>query len=63
MVSHTYRQQRSELHHRMLQFVFGGKNYIGPVQDVLHLGQERKVLDLGTGGGFWWVIVHTFVRS
>jgi len=40
----------------MLQFLFGGKNYVGPVSDVLapKEGQERRrVLDLGTGGGHW----------
>ncbi|KAH0827166.1 hypothetical protein J3R83DRAFT_4857 [Lanmaoa asiatica] len=48
--------QRSELQHRMLQFLFGGKNYPGPMRDVLTPkdGQERcRILDLGTGGGFW----------
>lgn len=48
--------RRAELHHRMLQFLFGGKNYVGPVSDVLapKEGQERRrVLDLGTGGGHW----------
>jgi hypothetical protein len=40
----------------MIQFLFNGKNYVGPVADVLQPkeGQERcRVLDLGTGGGFW----------
>ncbi|KAF8892535.1 S-adenosyl-L-methionine-dependent methyltransferase [Infundibulicybe gibba] len=45
--------KRSELHHRMLQFVFGGRNYIGPVKEALQFGEQRRVLDLGTGGGFW----------
>jgi len=48
--------KRSELHHKMLQFLFDGKNYVGPVKEVLtpKEGQERcRVLDLGTGGGFW----------
>lgn len=48
--------QRSELHHRMVQFLFGGLNYVGPVSELLTCdrGQRRpKVLDLGTGGGFW----------
>lgn len=34
--------QRSELHHRMMQFVFGGKNYIGPVKEVMQFGQHRR---------------------
>ncbi|RDB21118.1 Secondary metabolism regulator LAE1 [Hypsizygus marmoreus] len=45
--------KRSELHHRLLQFVFNGRNYIGPVKEALQFGQRRRVLDLGTGGGFW----------
>ncbi|KAK0240070.1 S-adenosyl-L-methionine-dependent methyltransferase [Armillaria nabsnona] len=45
--------QRSEYHHRMLKFVFGGQNYVGPVREVLQFGQQRRVLDLGTGGGLW----------
>lgn len=45
--------KRSELHHRMMQFVFNGKNYVGPVSEVLHGGHQRRVLDLGTGGGCW----------
>ncbi|KIK96226.1 hypothetical protein PAXRUDRAFT_826169 [Paxillus rubicundulus Ve08.2h10] len=48
--------RRSELQHKMLQFLFGGKNYVGPVKERLapREGQERcRVLDLGTGGGFW----------
>ncbi|KAK0228607.1 S-adenosyl-L-methionine-dependent methyltransferase [Armillaria fumosa] len=45
--------KRSEYHHRMLKFVFGGQNYVGPVKEVLQFGQQRRVLDLGTGGGLW----------
>jgi len=45
--------KRSELHHRMLQFVFHGKNYVGPVKRTLQFGERRKVLDLGTGAGHW----------
>ncbi|KAL0946581.1 hypothetical protein HGRIS_012783 [Hohenbuehelia grisea] len=45
--------KRSEFHHRMLQFLFNGKNYVGPVKEVLQPSQQRRVLDLGTGGGFW----------
>ncbi|KAL1747532.1 S-adenosyl-L-methionine-dependent methyltransferase [Schizophyllum fasciatum] len=47
--------RRSELHHRMLQFVFHGKNYVGPVNHVLRPmpGVQRRVLDIGTGGGMW----------
>lgn len=40
----------------MIQFLFNGKSYVGPVADALKPkeGQERcRVLDLGTGGGFW----------
>ncbi|KAF8746146.1 hypothetical protein AX14_000191 [Amanita brunnescens Koide BX004] len=45
--------KRSELHHRMLQFVFQGKNYVGPVKRTLQFGERRRVLDLGTGAGHW----------
>lgn len=48
--------QRSELQHKIIQFLFNGKNYVGPIDDILSPkeGQERcRVLDLGTGGGFW----------
>ncbi|KAF8136589.1 S-adenosyl-L-methionine-dependent methyltransferase [Boletus edulis] len=54
--------RRSELQHRMLQFLFGGKNYVGPVPQVLipQDGRERcRVLDLGTGGGCWCVLYQT----
>ncbi|KAG1756702.1 S-adenosyl-L-methionine-dependent methyltransferase [Suillus paluster] len=49
-------EERSELQHKTIQFLFNGKNYVGPVADTLkpREGQERcRVLDLGTGGGFW----------
>ncbi|KAF5315720.1 hypothetical protein D9611_004747 [Ephemerocybe angulata] len=45
--------KRSELHHRLLQFVFSGKNYLGPVKEALQFGQKRRILDLGTGKGHW----------
>jgi ubiquinone/menaquinone biosynthesis C-methylase UbiE len=48
--------RRSELQHKTIQFLFNGKNYVGPIADILKQkeGQERcRVLDLGTGGGFW----------
>ncbi|EAU88498.2 hypothetical protein CC1G_04204 [Coprinopsis cinerea okayama7 len=45
--------KRSELHHRMMQFVFSGKNYVGPVKEALQFGQKRRILDLGTGSGQW----------
>lgn len=45
--------KRSEYHHRMLKFLFGGQNYVGPVKEVLQFGEQRRVLDLGTGGGLW----------
>jgi hypothetical protein len=42
----------------MTRFVFGNKNYVGPVEKVLSpdraIGREKlRVLDLGTGGGLW----------
>jgi hypothetical protein len=50
--------QRFELFHRMMRFVFGNKNYVGPVEKVLSPdrdtgGEKLRVLDLGTGGGLW----------
>lgn len=56
--------QRSELHHRMLQFLFAGKNYVGPVKETLDGGlrPKPKVLDLGTGGGHWSVHVYSGVN-
>ncbi|KAG1827210.1 S-adenosyl-L-methionine-dependent methyltransferase [Suillus subaureus] len=53
--------RRSELQHKTIQFLFNGKNYVGPVADILKPkeGQERcRVLDLGTGGGFWNIQSH-----
>lgn len=40
----------------MVQFLFAGKNYVGPVKEVLSSDQgnrKTRVLDLGTGGGNW----------
>ena len=34
--------QRSDIHHRLLQFVFSGRNYIGPVKEALQFGQHRR---------------------
>ncbi|KAH6918517.1 S-adenosyl-L-methionine-dependent methyltransferase [Coprinopsis sp. MPI-PUGE-AT-0042] len=45
--------KRFELHHRMMQFIFSGKNYVGPVKQALQFGQKRRILDLGTGSGQW----------
>jgi len=52
--------QRFDLFHRMIRFVFGNKNYVGPVEKVLSPdrdtgGERLRVLDLGTGGGLWYV--------
>ncbi|KAF7983757.1 hypothetical protein HWV62_18946 [Athelia sp. TMB] len=47
--------KRSEFHHRLVNWVFGGKNYVGPVKELLDNRQrkEKRVLDVGTGGGIW----------
>ncbi|KAG7092527.1 hypothetical protein E1B28_008877 [Marasmius oreades] len=45
--------KRFGLHQRMMQFVFEGKNYVGPVRETLQFGQHRRILDLGTGSGLW----------
>ncbi|KAJ7097875.1 S-adenosyl-L-methionine-dependent methyltransferase [Mycena belliarum] len=47
--------KRSSLFHRLIQFMFNGRVYIGPVKETLQFGAYRKVLDLGTGRGFWAV--------
>jgi len=46
---------RMSIEHRMLRFVYGGKNYVGPVNDVLAPSRrrQRRVLDCGTGSGLW----------
>ncbi|KAF8964056.1 S-adenosyl-L-methionine-dependent methyltransferase [Flammula alnicola] len=46
--------KRSDIHHRLIQFVFRGRNYVGPVKEALQFGQQRRgssppLLDLGTG--------------
>ncbi|KAF8798072.1 S-adenosyl-L-methionine-dependent methyltransferase [Phlegmacium glaucopus] len=56
--------KRSDIHHRLLQFVFSGRNYIGPVKKALQFGQHRRVLDLGTGSGSWAIdIADEFPRA
>ncbi|KAF9535292.1 S-adenosyl-L-methionine-dependent methyltransferase [Crepidotus variabilis] len=45
--------KRSEYHHRLVQFLFSGRNWVGPVKEALQFGQHRRVLDLGTGSGLW----------
>ncbi|KIM49057.1 hypothetical protein M413DRAFT_406168 [Hebeloma cylindrosporum] len=56
--------QRSNIHHRLVQFVFAGRNYVGPVKEVLQFGQQRRVLDLGTGCGSWAIdIADEFPRA
>ncbi|PPQ98134.1 hypothetical protein CVT26_003178, partial [Gymnopilus dilepis] len=34
--------QRSDIHHRLLQFVFSGRNYVGPVKQALQFGEQRR---------------------
>ncbi|EMD34976.1 hypothetical protein CERSUDRAFT_85733 [Gelatoporia subvermispora B] len=47
-------QERMRLLHEMLYKLFGRKNYIGPVPEVLSPGSRmRRVVDLGTGTGLW----------
>ncbi|KAF8580867.1 S-adenosyl-L-methionine-dependent methyltransferase [Ramaria rubella] len=47
--------KRMSTEHRMLRFVYGGKNYVGPVNDVLAptRRRQRRILDCGTGSGLW----------
>ncbi|KAG9125573.1 hypothetical protein FRC07_007036 [Ceratobasidium sp. 392] len=51
---------RMELEHRMMKFILGGKNYVGPVAEALTKvrGVQRRVLDCGTGNG-----LCTFLRE
>lgn len=43
----------------MLQFLFAGKNYVGPIKEILTRDVGRpRVLDLGTGGGLWYLNIH-----
>ncbi|KAF5330892.1 hypothetical protein D9619_005637 [Psilocybe cf. subviscida] len=56
--------KRSDIHHRLIQFLFRGKNYVGPVREALQFGQQRRVLDLGTGSGAWAIdIADEFPRA
>ena len=34
--------KRYEMNHRMMQFIFSGRNYIGPVKEALQFGQKRR---------------------
>ncbi|KAF8163351.1 S-adenosyl-L-methionine-dependent methyltransferase [Crassisporium funariophilum] len=36
--------KRSDIHHRLLQFVFSGRSYVGPVKEALQFGQHRRGL-------------------
>ncbi|CAE6517661.1 unnamed protein product [Rhizoctonia solani] len=47
--------KRMDIEHRMMKFIMGGKNYVGPVVDALVKtpGVQRRVLDCGTGNGLW----------
>ncbi|KAJ7218984.1 S-adenosyl-L-methionine-dependent methyltransferase [Mycena haematopus] len=47
--------QRSNLLHRLIQFIFSGRIYVGPTKEVLQFGPYRQALDLGTGRGDWVV--------
>jgi hypothetical protein len=48
----------------MIQFLFAGKNYVGPVKEILTGGPRKsKVLDLGTGGGHWYIYVQSDVTE
>ncbi|KII93850.1 hypothetical protein PLICRDRAFT_101781 [Plicaturopsis crispa FD-325 SS-3] len=48
--------RRSYLLNVMVQFMFNGQRYLGPVAEVLRSradNNQRHILDLGTGGGQW----------
>lgn len=48
------------IEHRLLRFVYGGGNYVGPVNDVLARthSRQRRILDCGTGTGVWYVDIY-----
>ena len=35
-------EKRQELHHRLIKFIFSGKNYMGPVKEALQFGEKRR---------------------
>ncbi|KZP09273.1 S-adenosyl-L-methionine-dependent methyltransferase [Athelia psychrophila] len=46
--------KRSELNHRMIQFLLAGANYVGPVKNIISVNSAKSdILDMGTGGGNW----------
>lgn len=57
-------EQRAKVQHFFLKALLHG-NYVGPVQDVLRptLGERRKVLDLATGTGNWYVALLKLFAS
>ncbi|PPR03621.1 hypothetical protein CVT24_007737 [Panaeolus cyanescens] len=38
--------KRSERYHRLIQFVFNGRNYVGPAKIALQFGQQRRSEDI-----------------
>ncbi len=47
------RLKRSEHHHRLCQFMFSGRNYVGPVKEALQFGQRRRSM----------LLAHRIIRS
>lgn len=49
----------------MVQFLFGGMNYVGPMKELLARkgGHKPRVLDLGTGGGHWLVLCFHLIEA
>ncbi|KAF7975583.1 hypothetical protein HWV62_9295 [Athelia sp. TMB] len=48
--------KRSKIHHRLINSLLGGRNYVGPVRDILDNPESReaqKILDMGAGEGRW----------
>lgn len=44
----TDEEKRQELHHRQMQFIFSGKNWVGPVKEALQFGEKRRSTSLIT---------------
>lgn len=44
-------EKRQELFHRQMQFIFSGKNWVGPVKEALQFGEKRRSKSFPTPEG------------